>query len=210
MTPAPTIAQLIRVPAAATLAVTLLRVVGELMQWSPVWFNPAPGGFGSIVGIVWLVPLFGTYFARRLGAVGSRPERPWRAVGLAVLGAALLAGGVLAAQPLPFKFRLPAIWAAAAVAALLQRPAWPALFKTLLAYGFAARIPVAILILFALLGDWGTHYDALPPGFEPAGLWPAFFWLGLMPQLVAWVGLTVVLGALFGTVAAALRRRPRS
>ena len=40
---------------------------------------------------------------------------------------------------------------------------WPALFKVLVAYGYAARIPVAIVMFFALHGHWGTHYDVLPP-----------------------------------------------
>ena len=40
--------------------------------------------------------------------------------------------------------------------------AWPALGRTLLAYGLAARIPVALLMLVAMLGNWGTHYDARP------------------------------------------------
>ena len=40
--------------------------------------------------------------------------------------------------------------------------AWPALGRTLLASGLAARIPVALLMLVAMLGNWGTHYDARP------------------------------------------------
>ena len=40
---------------------------------------------------------------------------------------------------------------------------WPSLGKTLFAYGYAARIPVAIVMYFAIRGSWGTHYDALPP-----------------------------------------------
>jgi hypothetical protein len=35
-------------------------------------------------------------------------------------------------------------------AAALQFPAWPALFKVLRAYGYAARIPVAIVMFFAI------------------------------------------------------------
>jgi hypothetical protein len=37
-------------------------------------------------------------------------------------------------------------------AAALQFPAWLALFKVLLAYGYAARIPVAIVMFFAIRG----------------------------------------------------------
>jgi hypothetical protein len=55
------IARLIFVPSAITLAVTLLRLIGELQHWSPVLFNPAPGGGGAIMGITWLVLIFGVY-----------------------------------------------------------------------------------------------------------------------------------------------------
>jgi hypothetical protein len=52
---------LILVPAIITLAVTLLRLAGELLRWSPTFFNREAGGPGAIVGIVWLVPVFGIY-----------------------------------------------------------------------------------------------------------------------------------------------------
>lgn len=34
--------QLIAVPALITLAITVLRLIGERQGWSKVWFNPAP------------------------------------------------------------------------------------------------------------------------------------------------------------------------
>ena len=43
--------KLILVPALITLAVTLLRLTGELLHWSKTLFNPAPGGGGAIVGL---------------------------------------------------------------------------------------------------------------------------------------------------------------
>ena len=42
--------------------------------------------------------------------------------------------------------------------------AWPGLGRVLLTYAFAARIPVVLVMLFAILGHWGTHYDVLPTG----------------------------------------------
>ena len=95
------IGKLILVPAVITLAVTLLRLVGELQRWSPALFNrgeeqwstsapsTARSTAAALVGIVWLVPLFVAFVI----------------VGLAI--------GILA---------------------------WPALGRTLLAYGLAARI----------------------------------------------------------------------
>jgi len=61
--------------------------------------------------------------------------------------------------------------------------AWPALGRTLLAYGLAVRIPIALLMLVAMLGNWGTHYDARPshpPVMSALGWWVA---IGLVPQL---------------------------
>jgi hypothetical protein len=85
--------------------------------------------------------------------------------------------------------------------------AWPALGRTLLAYGLAARIPVALLMLVAMLGNWGTHYDArpsYPPQMSALGWWVG---IGLVPQFFFWIWITIVLGALFGIVAAAIARR---
>jgi hypothetical protein len=41
-------------------------------------------------------------------------------------------------------------------------------------------------------------------------LWPRFFWLALVPQLVFWSAFTIVLGSLTGSLAAVyLSRRDR-
>ena len=84
--------------------------------------------------------------------------------------------------------------------------AWPALGRALLAYGLAARIPVALLMLVAMLGNWGTHYDARPsyPQMSTLGWWVA---IGLVPQFFFWIWITIVFGALFGIAAAAIARR---
>jgi hypothetical protein len=77
----PSITKLVLAPALITLGVTLLRVMGELLHWSRRLFNPAPGGGGAVVGIVWLIPFFGVYFALRLARSGEVPEHPGRAMG---------------------------------------------------------------------------------------------------------------------------------
>ena len=64
---------LILVPAGITLGVTILRLVGELNGWSPALFNSEAGGGGAIVGITWLVPVFGIYFALKLARSGAAP-----------------------------------------------------------------------------------------------------------------------------------------
>ena len=51
------------------------------------------------------------------------------------------------------------LWAVAILSVYLQYLARPALCKLLIAYGLGARIPVVIIMFFALRGHWGTHYD---------------------------------------------------
>ena len=51
---------------------------------------------------------------------------------------------------------------------LILVPALLSLGRTLLAYGLAARIPVAGIMFLAMMGRWGTHYDyvGMPPEFQ--------------------------------------------
>ena len=131
-----------------------------MQGWSPTLFNRGDRPFSpSLVGIVWLVPLFGAWFGWELTRAGSGPLSPGRALG-----------------------------------------------RTLLAYGLAARIPVALLMLVAMLGNWGTHYDARAsyPQMSTFGWWVG---IGLVPQFFFWIWITIVFGALFGIVAAAIARR---
>jgi len=207
------IARLILIPSVITLAVTILRLVGELKQWSPSLFNREAGGGGALVGISWLAIVFGIYFALKLSSAGARAASLWRTIGLAVLGIGILiASGVAGvALHLGFEGRLILGFAASVVAGAIQYYGWPALFKTLFAYALAARIPVAIIMWFAMAGNWGTHYDAVPPDF-PSGvtLLSKYVWLGLLPQLTLWVAFTLIVGALFGGIATAIvhRRKP--
>ena len=73
-----------------------------------------------------------------------------------------------------------------------------AALKTNFVYGIGARIPVILIMLFATLGDWGTHYDAYPPDMEATmGLMGQWFWGGVVPQVVFWVVIwTTLLGGL--------------
>ncbi len=92
--------KLILVPAVITLAVSLLRLLGELNHWSTRLFNPAPGGGGAIVGIAWLVLVFGIYFALKLAAAGERPSGVGPAIGYPLLGFALVPAAGFAARAL--------------------------------------------------------------------------------------------------------------
>jgi hypothetical protein len=85
--------------------------------------------------------------------------------------------------------------------------AWPALGRTLLAYAFAARVPVMLVMLVAILGNWGTHYDVAPPNFPAMAPLSKWLLIGLLPQMTIWIWFTVVVGSLFGILAAAIARR---
>ncbi len=207
--PRPSTGRLILVPALITLAVTLLRLVGELARWSPSLFNREPGGPGALVGIVWLIPVFGIYFALRLAREGERPPGVGKAIGWSLLAFLLNTGLLIASVKL-----LPtspvaqlAIFAAGSwISIALARPGWPALWRVLLAYGLAARIPVLIVMFLAIFLRWDSHYAKPRPDFPPMGPGGLFFWTALLPQMSIWIYLTIVGGILFGAVAVAVRR----
>ncbi len=210
--------RLIFVPAVITLVVTLLRLTGELRHWSERWFSTETGGIvprgvSWVVGITWLAAVFGAYFAWRLLRTGQGPRSLGRAALFAVLGIFTfvvtnpIVGLLHSALRIDFPQILIFIWLLWVVAGLLQYFGWPELAKVLLLYGMAARIPVAIVMFFAMLGNWGTHYDyaGMPPQFSMSPV-PRFLWLAFFPQLVAWVGFTITLGAVAGTLTAAIFR----
>ncbi len=202
--------RLILVPAVITLAVTLLRLLGELQGWSPVLFSREPGGGGALVGIAWLVPLFGAWFGWKLVRSGERP-RVGRTLALTLLALVILpASGFLAAKLGVEETSVTtlSIYAVVSLVGLaLALLAWPSLGRVLLAYGLAARIPVALVMLAAILGSWGTHYDVMPPGApEMSGL-RKWLVIGLLPQMTIWLWFTAVIGGLFGTVAGAIAGR---
>lgn len=201
--------QLILVPAIITLVVTLLRLTGERVGWSKALFNPAAGGGLALVGIAWLVPIFGIYFALKLARRGEGPKSPWRALGMGIVAVVITVAFAFGANALHFGLRrqLLVLAVASAIAVAVAFQAWPALGRTLLAYGVAARIPVALVMLVAIFGNWGTHYDVAPPGGEyvnqmaPIAKW---FWIGLLPQVTVWIMFTVVFGLIFGALAVGL------
>jgi hypothetical protein len=193
-------------PAAATLAVTALRVTGELLNWTPALFSRSVGGGGALVGIVWLIPIFGAYFGHRLSSRTPEPPRlgkalGWNAAALVVLASFLAVGF---AQPTASATQFLAIglgsWAAIAVA----WRGWPALVATLVRYGVLARIPVILVILLGILGHWRTHYDTPPPGLPEMGSLATWAAIGLIPQLTLWMAATVVLGLFVAAPVAAI------
>jgi len=194
---------LILVPALLTLAITLLRLVGELLNWSPAFFSKAAGGGSALVGISWLIPVFGAYFAVKLCRSGWGPVSAGRALLMALAAAAVAIGsGMLAGRLWGELAGISAVALIGLAAIALAHRGWPALGKTLLRYALAARIPVAIVMLVAILGDWGTHYDVPPPDFPSMGAFQRWVWIGLFPQLSFWIFATVVGGMIAGAIAA--------
>ena len=197
---------LIKVPAVITLAVTVVRLVGELEHWYKPLFDQQSG----IIGITWLAPLFGAYFAFKLVRSGQGPASIWRSLGFSGLGALVAIAGMNLISRLPaaanFHWFLYRFWGLSAFAAILSAPAWRGLLKVQLAYAYAARIPVAIIMFFALRGHWGTHYDSAPSSVAFLNDFTKYLWLGFFPQLVFWVGFTIVSGLFLGSVTAAVMR----
>ena len=207
------ITKLILVPSLITLGVTILRVVGELQNWSPLFFGKGAGGGGAIVGIAWLPIFFGIYFALKVAGAGAGPTSLGRTFAFWGVGLALLvAGGYLGFVAFQSGSAVTGIAALALMigAVAAQFWGWPSLAKVLLAYAYAARIPVLAVMFLAFKGSWGTHYDALPPDFVSKGFASDFWNLAFIPQMFIWIAFTVLVGTLFGAVTAAIaqRRKP--
>jgi hypothetical protein len=203
------------IPAVITLGITILRLVGELEHWPKLLFNPAAGGRLAIVGISWLPIIFGPYFALKLAGAGDRPSSVGKAIGLAFAGLVLIVlGGVVAGVTASQHPNLMLLgFLIMLVAAFIPGIGWHSLGNTLLAYAFAARIPVLIVMYLALAGNggqgWGTHYDAVDPRLAHASLAKKFVYEAFMPQMTLWIGWTVVVGSIFGVIAIAIARRER-
>jgi hypothetical protein len=206
------ISKLILVPAIITLAITILRLVGELQHWPSPLFSNSAGGGGAIVGISWLPIIFGPYFALKLAKSGDRPSSIGKTIGFAIAGFVLMVVGGTVAFGLSKGSLVIVLLGLIIIAAgaAMQFPGWSGLAKTLLAYGYAARIPVAIVMFFAIKGNWGTHYDVVPPNYiGPTEYLTKWVFIGLVPQLVLWIAYTMCVGALLGGIAAAItKNRP--
>jgi hypothetical protein len=209
-----TVRKLVMWPAVITFAITMIRLTGELMNWSPMLFSRAAGGGGSPIGISWLPPLFGILFGMQLVRMGHTPVSGGRAVGRALLGvattAAIIGLGVALKVLGDQQFSLGGLLlftGALAAGAFVAATGWPDLGKTMLAYAFAARIPVAVVMLVAMLANWGTHYDVAPPGFPEMGVFMKWLLIGALPQFTTWIAITILMGALFGAIAGAVSMR---
>lgn len=203
------IKNLILFPSIVTLAVTMLRLIGEMQNWAPGLFSKAAGGGGALIGISWLILVFGAWFGWRLTKMGHGAPNPLKASGLAFITGLLLAVASFGAGQVAGQNAFFGVFILGSIGAIfVTRGLWPQLWKTLLIYAFAARIPVALVMLAAVFGNWGTHYDVPPPGF-PETYSPLMKWflIGLVPQMTLWIYMTVVGGLITGGIAGAIAGR---
>ena len=130
---------------------------------------------------MWLVPIFGVYFAVKLVRGGLGPESAGKVIksaGLGLLAAVaivlpvfLLTGdpnvsvsfGAAIGQQL-------GIAVASLIAVLIVRKAWPVFFRTTLSYAYASRIPVLLVMFIAMLGQLGNPLRAGPSRLPRDGL----------------------------------------
>ena len=215
-TRATSITSLITIPALITLGITILRLAGELEHWPTPWFSEAAGGGLAIVGISWLPIIFGPYFGWKLAGGGDGPSSVGKAIGLALAGfVVVVAGGAIAGiAATKQSFNLAGVgFLVILVAGFIARLGWRTLGNVLFAYAFAARIPVLIVMFIAMSANggqgWGTHYDVVPPNFHSLAFAAKFFYFALVPQMTLWIGFTVVVGSIFGAIAAALAGRAK-
>ena len=209
------ISGLIAVPALITLGITILRLVGELAHWPSPLFSTQAGGGGAIIGISWLPIIFGPYFALKLAGADNGPASYGKAIGFAVGSlVAFFAGGVLFGSTINHPNLLTALALVLMLgSAFVPGLGWRSLGNTLVAYAFAARVPVLIVMYFAMTGKggagWGTHYDAVPPALASLPALRKFFFLGVVPQMTVWIGFTAVVGSILGTIVAAIAGRKK-
>jgi hypothetical protein len=220
---APGILSLVLVPALLSLLVSVLRLVGELQGWNPTLFgNVAPGQEGpqGLIGISWLIPVFGLWFGFKLRSATGQPAHAGKSALRFAIGAIVLVGGVAGlmaaglivmpkadapAAPAGLGYSL----ALVVLAAVIMFTAWFRLALSLFVYAWLARIPVLAITWLGVENDWNTHYTRLPVGTVlPAGT-SKFMFLA-MPQMTFWIVTTLGLGGLCGCLGAALGRRKAS
>lgn len=210
---------LVLVPVFLTLGLTILRLVGELNGWSPMLFG-VPGDFDAppaLLGISWLIFVFGLWFGIKLQRGGAGPQKKGKALLLSLLAVGVLVGGMALLMKLdllsipdkkhPGEPRgMPLMLGLIGVAAVVSFLAWGRAALVLFFYGLFARIPVVIVTVLALgKEDWNTHYTKIPPFFTNVQEADKATFL-LMPQLTLWPGLTIVMGTAMACLGALLTR----
>lgn len=192
-----------------SLVLTGVRLAGEV-GGGPDWlFGRAAGGGGALLGLGWLIPVVGAWFGWRLSREQDPPMGRGPALGRVAVGLAGVAV-VFTLSKVVLGVSLGTFLFAAATLPLLMTfalRAWPRLAHAMLLYALAVRLPVCAITVFAVRGNWGTHYEQLAPG-SPAMGDVARTVVLCTAQLCLWISLTVQIGCLAGLLA--MRRPGRS
>ncbi|MFO1051056.1 MAG: hypothetical protein U1F36_02430 [Planctomycetota bacterium] len=217
---APSVLSLVLIPSILTLAVTGLRVYGELHDWGPMLVGTRQGGGeGGYVAITWLMFVFGLWFGIRLQRSPAALANRKRAFMLSVAGAVVLIAamaGLSAAGLVSFPDKehpvvphgAPYLVAALALSTIVSFTAWPRAAFALLVYAALARIPVLVVTKLAIDKGWDVHYAKFAPGFVPPPHDELFMNLAL-PQVTFWPAATVISGTLMASLGALLAGQKR-
>lgn len=210
MTTLPSTFRLLLWPSLITLAISCLRLTGEVQGW----LHAKSGGGGQLLGIAWCMFVFGAWFATRLARAGSTPRftPTWPfGVGLLLLqvGSMMWAFGNVSQEPpiddaareaamAVLRASVTQLAICTSVLGACAFVIWPRLCWTLLLYGLGARATVVALTWLAKTKGWDTHYTKFgPQGFERAGMADTMVGASLA-QFGIWVPLTIVTGTFAG------------
>lgn len=216
---APGTLSLVFVPALLTLAISVVRLCGEIFDWNRTLFGqPEAGGGAALLGISWLIFVFGLWFGLRLQRAGVGPAARGKALVLSLVAVGIVLGGMPALQAAGVMWFPDAehpgeprglgwMLGLMATGCVVSAVAWGRAAMTLLVYGVLARLPV-VLITWIALGQpgWNTHYTKIPPFFTNIAEADRAGFL-IMPQVTFWPGLTVLLGTAMACLGAFLGGR---
>lgn len=205
------IGSMIAFPAMVALAVTVVRLIGELKGWNPAYFSKEAGGGGALVGISWLIPIFGVVFALQLASAGEWPASRGRAILLPLIAMALLAGSFYAISKFVPASDASKFVGASAIASVVCTGiawfGWPKLARVAFCYGIASRIPVVAVMYLSITKNWDTHYSKGAKGMPEMAPLEKWITIGVVPQMFMWIAITIILGGLFGGLALLLRKK---
>lgn len=206
----PRVFPLLLIAALLTAVVTGVRLWGELAGWDARWFSAEAGSPLNPFGIVWLVPVFGFLFGRRVAQAGDKPPFvasffvPMFAL-LVLLGAAGYVGRELEGEALQQAVGYLAY--GAPVLSLLALFAWPRMFVVNLLYGLLARVPVMLVQYLDIQNGWQTHYGKVHPKMPKLDA-DERLWALTLAQGSVWIPFTILLGGGCAALGAATVRKP--
>lgn len=199
-------------PVLLTLVVNVLRLV---LQVQGV-VGTGSGGGGALVGITWLIFLFGGVLGWRIARTHPPRWRPawlWTLLALIAILVTVILGfsgidRVDQSEEGFQKLRQTVLigCGVAILMALFCAAVWPRLAGAMLLYALPTRATVLVLTWLAKSNQWDTHYTKFgPSGIERESMSETLVSAGAA-QFGFWVPFTVVGGCLAGAVAGALRK----